>query len=69
MESNHASRKSSKLLSSITKDRNNCSKKDGSPFACTISGGNHKKSRKNKNPNENYTPKNKSRKISNKNYL
>ena len=36
---------------------------------CTISGGKHKKSRKNKKQNKNYTPKNKSRKISNKNYL
>jgi len=35
---------------------------------CVISGGKHKKSRKNKR-NKNYNPKNKSRKFSNKNYL
>jgi hypothetical protein len=35
---------------------------------CIISGGKHKKSRKNKR-NKNYNPKNKSRKFSNKNYL
>ena len=43
-------------------------KPDDNYNPCVISGGKHKKSRKNKR-NKNYNPKNKSRKFSNKNYL
>ena len=64
--SNSVSRSNTKKGMELMKS---CSRGHDDESLCIISGGKHKKSRKNKNPNENYTPKNKSRKISNKKYL